>query len=62
MAPVAKPDRLLDLPVIGDWDGDGHDEIGTYSPTSHQFTLDLDRSFSPTAGDLITATFCLVGP
>jgi hypothetical protein len=46
-----------DLPVIGDWDGDGIDDIGTYSQTSRVFTLDSDGSLSPTAGDLTTAAF-----
>ncbi len=50
-----------DVPVIGDWDGDGADEIGTYNPTTRQFTLDLDGSLSPTGNDLTTAAFGAAG-
>jgi hypothetical protein len=51
-----------DRPVAGDWDGrrdqDGYyqDEIGLYHPGTRTFTLDLDGSLSPTAGDVTTAT------
>jgi hypothetical protein len=27
-----------DLPIIGDWNGDGIDDIGTYTPSSRTFT------------------------
>jgi len=31
-----------DTPIIGDWNGDGRDEIGTYRTATCQFTLDMD--------------------
>ena len=33
-----------DLPVAGDWDGDGKDEIGLYRPSSFMWYLDYDNS------------------
>jgi len=32
-----------DLPVAGDWNGDGSDGIGVYRPMAAQFLLDYDR-------------------
>jgi hypothetical protein len=31
-----------DIPVVGDWNGDGIDEIGIFRPSSHSFFLDLN--------------------
>lgn len=33
-----------DVPLIGDWNGDGDDEIGVYRPASRSFLLDMDGS------------------
>ena len=33
-----------DLPVTGDWDGDGKDEIGLYRPSTFMWYLDYDNS------------------
>ncbi len=33
-----------DLPLVGDWNGDGDDDIGAYRPSSRLFLLDLDES------------------
>ena len=46
-----------DLPVIGDWNADGADEIGVYRPSSREFYLDLDGSGSWTSDDIQTAPF-----
>jgi uncharacterized cupin superfamily protein len=47
-----------DLPVAGDWNGDGVDEIGIWRPSTGRFHLDTDGSFTWTAGvDLITDAF-----
>ena len=31
-----------DLPLVGDWNGDGFDEVGLFRPSSNQFFLDVD--------------------
>ncbi len=31
-----------DKPVVGDWNGDGHDEIGTFRPGNRKFFLDAN--------------------
>jgi len=31
-----------DVPVVGDWDGDGRDDLGCYRPTDGVWTFDLD--------------------
>ena len=47
-----------DLPVAGDWNGDGIDEIGVWRPSTGRFYLDIDGSRTWTAGvDRITASF-----
>jgi uncharacterized protein YhfF len=47
-----------DLPVVGDWNGDGVDEIGVWRPSTGRFYLDQDGSRTWTAGvDVITASF-----
>jgi hypothetical protein len=33
-----------DLPLVGDWNGDGYDEIGSYNPTKLNFYLDYNGS------------------
>ena len=46
----ADPDRSLaapaalsgDLPIAGDWDGDGRDEVGLFRPSAALFILDVD--------------------
>ncbi len=47
-----------DRPVAGDWNGDGFDEIGVWRPSTGRFYLDIDGSFTWTAGvDVITDAF-----
>jgi hypothetical protein len=41
-----------DLPVAGDWDGDGITEIGLYRTTNGQWRLDLDNNGTMNAGDI----------
>ncbi len=40
-----------DVPIIGDWNGDGTDEIGVYRPSRHRFYLDVDGSGTWNGGD-----------
>ncbi len=35
-----------DLPITGDWNGDGDDDIGVYRPANRLFLLDVDESGS----------------
>jgi hypothetical protein len=51
---VALYGEVGDLPVIGDWDGDGVDEIGVVDPGS-QFVLDYDGCFTPTPDDVVAS-------
>ena len=37
-----------DLPIIGDWIGDGIAHLGVYRPSTHAFILDLGGSDSDT--------------
>lgn len=37
-------DKGTDLVLVGDWNGDGHDELGFYRPSTRVFHLDLDGS------------------
>ncbi len=47
-----------DLPVVGDWNGDGRDDIGVWRPSTRIFYLDRDGSLSWSAGvDLVSAPF-----
>ena len=47
-----------DRPVVGDWNGDGTDEIGVWRPSTGRFYLDMDGSRTWTTGvDVITASF-----
>jgi len=49
-----------DLPVIGDWNGDGTDEIGVWRPSTGKFLLDTsgNRRWDGVAGgDTITGSF-----
>ncbi len=48
-----------DLPIIGDWNGDGSDQIGVFRPSNGRFFLDVDGSYTWTAGDVATAPFGL---
>jgi len=43
-----------DVPVVGDWNGDGRDEIGVYRPLTGEFLLDRngDRVFQEREPDL----------
>lgn len=41
-----------DVPVVGDWDGDGTDDIGVWRPGNRRFILDSNGSQSLDAGDL----------
>ncbi len=47
-----------DRPVIGDWNGDGADDIGVWRPSTGRFYLDMDGSRTWTPGvDLISDPF-----
>lgn len=51
-----------DYPVIGDWNGDGIDDLGFWRPSNRQFYLDANgnRSWDGTVGgDLVTGAFGL---
>jgi hypothetical protein len=51
-----------DLPVIGDWNGDGRDGIGVWRPSTARFLLDGNENNTwdgVTGGDTITAPFGL---
>jgi len=45
---------LADIPVMGDWNGDGKTEVGTWSPADLCFYLDYngDGQWDPAKGDL----------
>jgi hypothetical protein len=40
-----------DLPLAGDWDGDGTDEVGLFRPATNVFYLDLNGDGAITAAD-----------
>jgi len=49
-----------DLPVTGDWNGDGTDEVGVWRPSTRQFLLDTNANGKwdgPTGGDNLTPAF-----
>jgi hypothetical protein len=48
-----------DLPVAGDWDGDGVDEIGTFR--NGQWRLDVNNNGTMTAGDIFYPAFGIAG-
>ncbi len=41
----------IDLPLVGDWNGDGFDEIGAYRPSSQRFYFDMDGNLQYGAPD-----------
>jgi C1A family cysteine protease len=49
-----------DLPVAGDWNGDGIAEIGVFRPSTHIFYLDYSGNRAWGAGD-VSGTFGLTG-
>ncbi len=47
-----------DRPIVGDWDGDGDDELGVYRPRSQQFIFDINGNGRWTPGvDRIKGVF-----
>lgn len=40
------PGQSNSLPLVGDWDGDGDDDIGVYNPNNDQFFLDLNDNLT----------------
>lgn len=50
-----------DLPIIGDWNGDGDDNIGVYRPTQRKFILDFDESGNWTSGQDLVYVYGGVG-
>jgi uncharacterized protein YhfF len=51
-----------DVPVAGDWNGDGTDDIGVWRPSTGRFYLDADGSRTWTVGvDVITDAFGVAG-
>ncbi len=58
-APFGAPN---DYPVVGDWNGDGVDDVGVWRPSTGRFYLDVDGSFTWTRGvDVITDAFGIPG-
>ncbi|MEM7583849.1 MAG: chitobiase/beta-hexosaminidase C-terminal domain-containing protein [Acidobacteriota bacterium] len=53
-----------DVPITGDWNGDGHDELGVYRPSTRQFLMDRNGDcawdFGP-GGDQACVFFGLEG-
>ncbi len=41
-----------DIPIAGDWNGDGHDQIGTYDPRTGWFALDINGNRQWDSGDV----------
>lgn len=39
-----------DIPITGDWDGDGVDDVGVFRPSTHQFLLRVTNTFRPCFG------------
>jgi hypothetical protein len=54
---VAKYGKDGDVPVAGDWNGDGTDEIGVYRPSKRQFILDIDGNYEWTMGVDVVAKY-----
>ena len=54
-----------DLPVTGDWDGDGYDEIGVYRPSTHTWmfdhNMDGQADDSRTFGDRVEGLMPVAG-
>ena len=50
--------KATDIPVAGDWTGDGHAKVGIYRPTTGQWFLDANNNGVFDAGDL---TYNFVG-
>ena len=50
-----------DLPVIGDWDGDGLDNLGAYRPSNLRFYLDMNGNDRWDAADRIAGPFGAAG-
>jgi hypothetical protein len=50
-----------DTPIIGDWNGDGVDEIGVYRPPFREFFLDADGNFIWNPPADVVAAFGAVG-
>jgi hypothetical protein len=48
-----------DVPVIGDWNGNGVDDIGIWRSSERRFYLDANGSRSWDAGDVTTAAYGL---
>ena len=43
--------KLGDKPLVGDWNGDGTDEVGLHRPATGAFTLDVDGDLVSKDGD-----------
>ncbi len=46
-----------DTPIIGDWNGDGDDQLGVYRPSSRLFLLDVDENCAYSAINDETSVF-----
>ncbi len=50
-----------DIPLVGDWNGDGDDDIGVYRPADRRFLLDLDESLTWTPATDSSSQMGVVG-
>jgi hypothetical protein len=48
--PVRIPSQFKGIPVVGDWDGDGAEDLGTWDPSSNTFFLSLSSDAGGAGG------------
>ncbi len=54
--------QATDLPVTGDWTGDGHTKVGIFRPSTNQWWLDTNNNGIFDAGDAAVFAYPGVGP
>ena len=52
---VGEKTLMGDLPVAGDWNGDGKDKIGVFRPDTGVFYLDYNGNRTLDSGDITTS-------